>query len=55
MRAAAETHGRGSRPLLVALACEDAGSGFARRGQAERARPLLDRAAGIFERLGAAP
>jgi DNA-binding CsgD family transcriptional regulator len=54
MRAAAETHDRGSRPLLVALACEDAGSGFARHGQAERARPLLDRAAGLFERLGAA-
>jgi len=54
MCAAAETHDRGSRPLLVALACEDAGSGFARHGQAERARPLLDRAAGIFERLGAA-
>ena len=52
--AAAEAHGRGSRPFLLALACEDAGSRLARHGQAERARPLLDRAAGGYERLGAA-
>ena len=52
--AAAEAHGHGSRPFLVALACEDAGSCLARHGQAERARPLLDRAAGSYERLGAA-
>jgi DNA-binding CsgD family transcriptional regulator len=52
--AAAAAHGRGSRPFLVAMACEDAGSCLARHGQAERARPLLDRAAGSYERLGAA-
>lgn len=54
LRAAAAAHDRGSRPWLVARACEDAGSCFSKHGQAERARPLLDRAAGIFERLGAA-
>jgi DNA-binding CsgD family transcriptional regulator len=47
-------HGRGSRPLLLAMACEDAGRCLARHDQAERARPLLDRAAGSYERLGAA-
>ena len=54
LQAAVAAHGRGSRPLLLAMACEDAGSCLARHGQAERARPLLDRAAGSYERLGAA-
>ena len=54
LQAAVAAHGRGSRPLLLAMACEDAGSSLARHGQAERARPLLDRAAGGYERLGAA-
>ena len=54
LQAAADAHARGSRPLELALACENAGSAFARRGHAERALPLLDQAAGIFERLGAA-
>ncbi len=54
LQAAVATHGRGSRPLLLAMACEDAGRGLARHDQAERARPLLDRAAGSYERLGAA-
>ena len=54
LQAAVATHGRGSRPLLLAMACEDAGRSLARHDQAERARPLLDRAAGGYERLGAA-
>ena len=54
LQAAVAAHGRGSRPLLLAMACEDAGRGLARHDQAERARPLLDRAAGSYERLGAA-
>ena len=44
----------GSRPLGLALACEDAGAAFARQGHMDRARPLLDQALGIYERLGAA-
>ncbi len=44
----------GSRPLGLALACEDAGAAFARQGRLDRARPLLDQALGIYERLGAA-
>ena len=54
LQAAADAHARGSRPLGLALACEDAGSALARQGHAERARRLLDQAAGIYERLGAA-
>ena len=54
LQAAADAHARGSRPLRLALACEDAGSAFARHGDAERARPLLEQAAGLYERLGAA-
>ena len=54
LQAAAAAHARGSRPLGLALACEDAGSALTRHGHAERARPLLDRGAGIYERLGAA-
>ena len=48
--AAAEAHARGSRPLRLAAACEDAGRAFARHGHAERARPLLDKAAGLYQR-----
>jgi DNA-binding CsgD family transcriptional regulator len=54
LQAAADAHARGSRPLETALACEDAGSAFARQGHAERARPLLDQAVRSYERLGAA-
>ena len=45
---------RGSRPLQLALTCEDAGAAFARRGDTARAGQLLDQAIAIFERLGAA-
>ena len=54
LQASVAAHGRGSRPLRLAMACEDAGRCLARHGQADRARPLLDRAAGGYERLGAA-
>ena len=54
LQAAAVACARGSRQLHVALACEDAGAAYARRGQTDRARPLLDQAIGIYERLGAA-
>jgi DNA-binding CsgD family transcriptional regulator len=54
LQAAVAAHARGSRPFRLALACEDAGSALTRHGHAERARPLLDRAAGIYEGLGAA-
>jgi len=54
LHASVAAHGRGSRPLRLAMACEDAGSCLARHGQAERARPLLDQAAGGYERLGPA-
>ena len=54
LQAAAGAYARGSRPLALALACEDAGAAFARRGQMDRARPLLDKAIGIYERLDAA-
>ncbi len=53
LQAAAAAHARGSRPLRLALACEDAGSALTRHGHAERARPLLNQALGIYERLGA--
>jgi DNA-binding CsgD family transcriptional regulator len=45
---------RGSRPLQLALTCEDAGAAFARQGNVDRAGQLLDRAIAIFESLGAA-
>ena len=54
LQAAADAYARGSRPLGLALACEDAGAAFARRGQMDRARPLLDKAVSIYERLDAA-
>jgi DNA-binding CsgD family transcriptional regulator len=54
LQAAADAHARGWRVHRLALACEDAGRAFARRGHADRARPLLGRAASIYEQLGAA-
>ncbi len=53
LQAAAAAYARGSRPLGHALACEDAGAAFARHGQLDRARPLLDQALEIYERLDA--
>ena len=54
LQAAAVACAGGSRPLGLALASEDAGAAFARQGRLDRARPLLDQALGIYERLGAA-
>ena len=54
LAAAAAAHARGARPYQLAQASEDAGSAFARHGYADRAGPLLSRAAGLYERLGAA-
>ena len=54
LQAAAVACAGGSRPLGLALACEDAGAAFARQGRLDRARPLLDQALGIYEQLGAA-
>jgi DNA-binding CsgD family transcriptional regulator len=54
LQAAVDAYARGSRPLELALACEDAGAAFARRGNTARAGQLLDQAITIFERLGAA-
>jgi DNA-binding CsgD family transcriptional regulator len=54
LAAAAAAHARGARPYQLAQASEDAGRAFARHGQADRAGPLLGRAAGLYQRLGAA-
>ena len=54
LQAAADAYARGSRPLGLALACENAGAAFAGRGQMDHARPLLDKAISIYERLDAA-
>ncbi len=52
--AAVSACARGSRPLELALACEDAGAAFASHGNPVRAVQLLDQAITIFERLDAA-
>ena len=54
LSAAAKAYARGCRPLEQALACEDAGTGFAGQGRADQARPLLEQALEIYERLRAA-
>ncbi|HEU5267900.1 MAG TPA: LuxR C-terminal-related transcriptional regulator, partial [Jatrophihabitans sp.] len=51
---AVDAYCSGSRPLELALTCEDAATAFARRGEPDRARPLLDRAIEGYERLDAA-
>ena len=52
--AAASAYARGSRPLELALTCEDAGAAVARQGNMDRAGQLLDQAITIYERLDAA-
>jgi DNA-binding CsgD family transcriptional regulator/tetratricopeptide (TPR) repeat protein len=54
LAAAAASCARGSRPLELAQASEDAGAAFARQGEADQARHLLEQAAAIYERLRAA-
>jgi DNA-binding CsgD family transcriptional regulator len=53
LQAAAVAYGRGSRPLELARACEDAGAAFVRHGDTARARPLLEQAVTIYENLEA--
>ena len=52
--AAVQAYAGGQRPLALAQAAEDAGTAFARHGDAGRARPLLEQATHIYERLDAA-
>lgn len=52
--AAVTAYAGGSRPLELALTCEDAGAAFARLGKTDYAAQLLDRAVTIYERLDAA-
>lgn len=54
LHAAVAAYASGSRPLELALASEEAGAAFARQGLAGVARPLLDQAIEIYERLDAA-
>ena len=51
--AAARAYAGLQRPLELALASEDAGTAFTRRGHTQHARPLLEQAVEIYERLGA--
>src|SRR6516225_4256415 len=52
--AAVSACAHGSRPLELALTCEDAAAAFARPGNVARAGQLLDQAITIYERLDAA-
>ena len=54
LAAATAAYARSPRPLEQALAAAEAGAAFARHGQADRARPLLEQATEIYQRLGAA-
>lgn len=54
LAAAADAYAGASRPLELALASEDAAAAFVRPGDPERARPLLEQAIAIYERLDAA-
>jgi DNA-binding CsgD family transcriptional regulator len=53
LTAAVEAYERAPRPLELAQACEDASAAYVRSGNAEEARPRLERALEIYERLGA--
>jgi DNA-binding CsgD family transcriptional regulator/tetratricopeptide (TPR) repeat protein len=54
LAAAADAYAGTSRPLELALASEDAAAAFVKRGDPGRARPLLEQAIAIYERLDAA-
>jgi DNA-binding CsgD family transcriptional regulator len=54
LQAAVDACARGSRPLELALTCEDAAAAVAREGNAARAGQLLDQAITIYDRLDAA-
>ena len=49
-----DAYAAASRPLELALTSEDAAAAFVRQGDPGRARPLLEQAIAIYERLGAA-
>jgi len=51
--AAVDAYQPGARPFELAGACEDTGAAFARHGDLGRARPLLEQALTIYERLDA--
>ena len=53
LAAAADAYAGASRPLELALASEDAAAAFVTQGNLGRARPLLEQAIAIYERLGA--
>jgi DNA-binding CsgD family transcriptional regulator len=53
LTAAVEAYERAPRPLELAQACEDAGAAYVRDGNPGGARPRLERALEIYERLGA--
>jgi DNA-binding CsgD family transcriptional regulator len=53
LAAAVQAYQGGPRPLELAGACEDAGVAYARHGDPDRARPLLDQALSIYEQLDA--
>jgi DNA-binding CsgD family transcriptional regulator len=50
---AVDAYRTGPRPLELALACEDAGRALGAAGRVDAARPLLDDALGLYERLEA--
>jgi DNA-binding CsgD family transcriptional regulator len=52
--AAVDDYARASRPLALALACEDAAAALVPQGRTDAAVALLDQALGIYERLDAA-
>jgi len=54
LRAAVEAYARAPRPLELALCSEEAAAAFARRGDVDQARPLLEQALDVYERLDAA-
>jgi DNA-binding CsgD family transcriptional regulator len=50
---AVDAYRTGPRPLELALACEDAARALGAAGRVDEARPLLDDALGLYERLEA--
>lgn len=53
LAAAADAYAAASRPLEFALASEEAAAAFVKQGEPGRARPLLEQALAIYERLDA--
>ena len=53
LAAAADAYAAASRPLELALASEEAAAAFVKQGEPGRARPLLEQALAIYERLDA--